>query len=164
MKSARQKERELIIRLHNEKKSTYQIADILGISQTKASFWIRRYIKAGSLENKPRSGRPTPLTTSELNSIASTIKSKLLNPIQKNKKAGISSKEVLQLIDHKTKRKYTLRHTQRLLHKMGFSLVTLRVSHIRKDEKAQEKFRKVKKIRLLGAIPDLKVGALRPSL
>ena len=40
MKSARQKERELIIELYNKKKSTYQIADILGISQTKASFWI----------------------------------------------------------------------------------------------------------------------------
>lgn len=137
MKSARQKERELIIELYNKKKSTYQIADILGISQTKASFWIRRYIKTGSLENMPRSGRPTPLTKDELNSIASLIKSKVLEP----KKAGITSKEVLQIIEHKIKRKYTLRHGQRLLHKMGFSLITPRVGHIRKDEKAQQKFR-----------------------
>lgn len=137
MKSARQKERELIIELYNKKKSTYQIADILGISQTKASFWIRRYIKTGSLENMPRSGRPTPLTKDELNSIASLIKSKVLEP----KKAGITSKEVLQIIEHKIKRKYTLRHGQRLLHKMGFSLITPRVGHIRKDEKAQKKFR-----------------------
>ena len=138
MKSARQKERELIIELYNKKKSTYQIADILDISQTKASFWIRRYIKTGSLENKPRSGRPTPLTRGELNSLANTIKSKVLQP----KRAGISSKEVLQLVESKIKRKYSLRHAQRLLHKMGFSLITPRVSHIRKDEKAQDKFRK----------------------
>jgi len=118
MKSARQKERELIIGLYNKKKSTYQIADILGISQTKASFWIRRYIKTGSLENLPRSGRPTPLTKNELNSIRSIIKSRMLEP----KKAGITSKEVLEVIEHKIKRKYTLRHVQRLLHKMGFSL------------------------------------------
>ncbi len=141
MKSARQKERELIIKLHKEKKSSYAIADILGISQTKASFWIRRYHKTGSLENRPRSGRPTPLTKDELKSIAGAIKSRILKPVQ-NKRAGISSKEVLQLIEHKTKRKYTLRHAQRLLHKMGFSLVTPRVSHIRKDKKAQEKFRR----------------------
>ena len=138
MKSARQKERELIVELYDKKKSTYQIADILGISQTKASFWIRRYIKTGSLENKPRSGRPTPLTKEELKSLAYAIKSKVLEP----KRTGISSKEVLQLVEAKIKRKYTLRHAQRLLHKMGFSLITPRVSHIRKDEKAQNNFRR----------------------
>lgn len=137
MKSASIKERELIIKLHNEKRSTYDIARILGISQTKASFWVRRYKKTGSLENLPRSGRPTPLTKEELASIRSMIKSRMLEP----KKTGISSKEALQIIDHKIKRKYTLRHTQRLLHKMGLSLTTPRVSHIRKDEKAQTKFR-----------------------
>ena len=120
MKSGRQKERELIIELYNKKKSTYQIADILGISQTKASFWIRRYIKTGSLENNPRSGRPTPLTKEELESLANTIKSKVLEP----ERTGISSKEVLQLVEAKIKRRYTLRHAQRLLHKMGFSLIT----------------------------------------
>ena len=138
MKSARQKERELIVELYNKRKSTYQIADILGISQTNASFWIRRYIKTGSLENKPRSGRPTPLTKEELKSLANAIKSKVLE----SKKTGISSKEVLQLVEAKIKRKYTLRHVQRLLHKMGFSLITPRVSHIRKDEKAQNNFRR----------------------
>src|SRR3989344_7297623 len=137
MKSARIKERELIIKLNNEKRSTYDIARVLGISQTKASFWVRRYKKTGIIENLPRSGRPTPLTKDELKSIASEIKSKLIEP----KRTGINSKEVLQLIEHKISRKYTLRHAQRLLHKMGFSLVTPRVSHIRKDEKAQQKFR-----------------------
>ena len=137
MKTARQKERELIIRLHNEKKSTYDIAKILGISQTKASFWARRYKKTGSFENMPRSGRPTPLTKDGLDYIRSKIKSKMFEP----KAAGISSKEVLDIIEHKIKRKYTLRHAQRLLHKMGLSLITPRVGHIRKDEKAQQKFR-----------------------
>lgn len=139
MKSARTKERELIIELYHKKKSTYEIADILGISQTKASFWVRRYKKTGNLENRPRSGRPTTLTKRKLSEIYSHIKNEVLN--QKNK-TGISSKEIMQIIEHKTNKKYTLRHTQRLLHKMGFSLITPRVSHIRKDEKAQEKFRK----------------------
>ena len=137
MKSARIKERELIIKLHKEKRSTYEISSILGISQTKASFWVRRYKKTGSLENLPRSGRPTSLTKENLNSIRDMIKLKVIEP----RIAGVSSKEVLQLIEHKVKRKYTLRHVQRLLHKIGMSLITPRVSHIKKDEKAQNKFR-----------------------
>lgn len=139
MKSANQKERELIIKLHGERKSTYKIANILGISQTKASFWIRRYEKTGSLENKPRSGRPTPLTAKKLGEIKNNLRKKLLAP--KSKKAGILSKEVLALIEHKTRKKYSLRHAERILHKMGLALITPRVNHIRKDEAAQEKFK-----------------------
>lgn len=137
MKSAKQKERELIVKLSNEKRTTREIADILGISKSKSAFWVKRFRDTKSLDDKNRSGRPTPLTKDELASIRNQIKLRMLEP----KKAGISSKEVLQLIEHKTKRKYTLRHTQRLLHKIGLSLITPRVNHIRKDEKAQNKFR-----------------------
>jgi len=137
MKTAKEKERELVIKLSKENKTCRDIASILGISKSKASFWINRFEKEKTLADKPRSGRPTPLSHDELTYLASTIKSKVLEP----KRTGVSSKEVLQIIEHKTKRKYTLRHAQRLLHKMGFSLITPRINHIRKDEKAQEKFR-----------------------
>ena len=138
MKSAKQKERELIIKLHKEKNSTYQIARILGISQTKASFWVRRHNKTGSLEDKPRSGRPTPLSNEVLRSIAEAIKSQI---ICAKGKTGATSKEVLNLIESKINKRYTLRHAERILHKAGFSLITPRVSHIKKDENAQQKFR-----------------------
>lgn len=137
MKSARQKERELIVKLGNEKKTVREIGSILGISKSKAAYWLKRFRETKNLQDKPRSGRPTPLSKDELSSIAKLIKYKLLEP----RKAGVSSKEVLQLIEHKTKQRYTLRHVQRILHKTGFSLITPRVSHIRKDEKAQQKFR-----------------------
>ena len=140
MKSAKQKERELIIKLHFEnKKSTYQIADILGISQTKASFWVRRYKKTGSLLDIPKSGRPTPLKQQELDEIKTALRNNVL--AAKSKKAGISSKEVLSLMEQKAKKKYTIRHAERIMHRIGLSLITPRVSHIRKDEKAQAKFR-----------------------
>lgn len=138
MESARQKERELIINLHDKGDSTYQIADILGVSQTKASFWVRRHNKTGSLENRPRSGRPTLLTKKNLNSVTGMIRQRTLS---QGRKAGVSSKEVSEIIKGKVGKKYTLRHVQRLLHKMGFSLITPRVSHIKSDKKAQEKFR-----------------------
>ncbi len=137
MKTAKEKERELVIKLSKEKKTCREIASILGISKSKASFWINRFEREKNLADKPRSGRPTPLSYDELTYLAGTIKSKVLEP----KRTGISSKEVLQIIEHKTKRRYTLRHAQRLLHKMGFSLITPRVNHIKKDEKAQQKFR-----------------------
>ena len=137
MKSAKQKERELIVKLSNEKRTTREIDSILGISKSKSAFWVKRFRDTKSLQDKKRNSRPTPLTKDELKSIASEIKSKLIEP----KRTGINSKEVLQLIEHKISRKYTLRHAQRLLHRMGFSLITPRVSHRRKDERAQNKFR-----------------------
>ncbi len=138
MKTAKQKERELIIKLIKEKKTVRQIESILGISKSKASFWNRRYKKTGSLEDKPKCGRPTPLTKETLDSIASAIKSRIIQP---KSKAGISSKEVLSLIENKTNKRYTMRHTERLLHKMGFSLITPRVNHVKKDKEAQDLFR-----------------------
>lgn len=137
MKSAKQKERELIISLHDKKKSTYQIAEILGISQTKASFWVRRYAKTGSLDDKSKEGRPTKLKKYVLK----TLSKELLDEAKSDNRAGISSKKLLEKIEQKTGKKYTLRHAQRLLHKVGFSLITPRTHHIRKDVKAQQKFR-----------------------
>lgn len=138
METAKQKERELIIKLSKEKKSCRQIAAILGVSKSKAAYWISRFNKTSNLADKHRDGRPTPLTNKTLNHIADAIRLQILQP---RNKVGISSKEVLQLIEHKTCKKYTLRHIQRILHKLGFSLVTPRVAHIRKDEGAQNKFR-----------------------
>ena len=117
---------DIIVKLAKEKRTTREIASILGISKSKSAFWVKRFKDTVSLQDKKRSGRPTPLTEEELISLKSTIKIKVF----------------LQIIEHKTKRKYTLRHAQRILHKIGFSLITPRVSHIRKDEKAQAKFRR----------------------
>jgi len=138
-KSAKIKERELIIKLSNEGKPCREIASLLGICKSKVSFWTRRYNKTGCLEDKPRMGRPTPLTEGKLQEMKEKIKETVL---EQNDKAGLSSKEILVFIKKETGRTYTIRHVERLLHKMGFSLITPRVNHIKKDEEAQEKFRK----------------------
>lgn len=139
MKTAKQKERELIIKLHNEKKKVREIAQLLGLSKSKVHFWIQRSKKTNSLEDKPRSGRPTPLNAKTLKSILKLIKQNLVRPT--NRKAGVSTKEVGQLIKNKIKKKYSIRHVERIMHKMGFSLITPRPSHIKKDENAKEKFK-----------------------
>ncbi len=131
--------REKIISLHKKKKPTREIAYLLDVSKSKAAFWVKRFKDTNDLKNRPRSGRPTPLKQNDLEEIKHLLKSKLLSS---KSKAGTSSKEVLQLIEQKTNIKYSLRHTERIMHKMGLSLITPRIGHIRKDEQAQEKFRR----------------------
>ncbi len=138
MNSAKIKERELIVKLRKEGKTCIEIAKILDVSKSKVSFWTIRHNKTGCLEDKPRKGRPTQLTEERLQEIKKDIKETILE--QKNK-AGLSSKELLVFIEKKTGRTYTIRHMERLLHKMGFSLITPRVNHIKKDAKTQERFR-----------------------
>lgn len=138
MKSAKEKERELIIQLYEKKKSCRDIAFDLDISKSKASFWINRFKKEKSLKDKPRSGCPTPLTKERLDEIYEEVESQ----IESNKnKAGTSTKEVGNIIEKKVGKKYSPRHIQRILRKIGFSLITPRVSHIKKNKEAQEKFR-----------------------
>ena len=139
MNLAKRKERELIVKLRKEGKTCIEVAEILGISKSKVSYWTCRYHETGCLEDKPRAGRPTPLTEERLQGIAEKIKETVL---EQNDRAGLTSKEILVFIKKETGRTYTIRHVERLLHKMGFSLITPRVNHIRKDEEAQEKFRK----------------------
>jgi len=137
-KSAKIKERELIIKLSNDGKTCREIASLLGISKSKASYWIVRYNKTNDLKDKPRSGRPTPLTKEKLAEISEKIKVWLR---EQKYKAGISSKEVVEILENEIGRRYTPRHARRLLHKMGFSLITPRVSHIKKNKEAQNNFR-----------------------
>lgn len=139
MKSAELKERELIIKLWSEGKKQESIASILGCSQPKVSFWIRRYKAQGVLENKPRSGRPTKLTKKKLSSLKKIIVDKFVKANVKH--SGVTSKVIKEIIEKETGKIYTLRHVQRLLHKMGFSLITPRTKHIRHDEKSVENFR-----------------------
>ena len=138
MKSGKEKERELIVELLKKGKTCRYIADVLSVSKSKVSFWNQRFKKTGNLQDKPRSGKPTPLTKETLEKVAKALRNKVV--MVKNK-AGFSSKEVLQLLEREAGRTYTLRHAERLLHKMGLSLITPRTSHIRHDEKAVAKFR-----------------------
>jgi len=138
MKSAKLKERELIIKLSNDGKTCREIASLLGISKSKASYWIVRYNKTNDLNDKSRSGRPTPLTKEKLTEISEKIKVGLRG---QKVKAGISSRDVVEILENEIGIRYTIRHARRLLHKMGFSLITPRVSHIKMSKEAQNKFR-----------------------
>lgn len=138
MNLAKRKERELIIKLRKEGKTCVEVGEILDVSKSAVSYWTRRYNETGSLEDKPRPGRPTPLTEEKLQRMKEKITGAML---EQTGRAGLSSKEILLFVKKETGKTYTPRHIERLLHKMGFSLITPRVNHIKKDEKAQKKFR-----------------------
>jgi transposase len=138
MNAGKLKERELIIGLLKKKKTCRDIADILGVSKSKVSFWNQRFKKTGSLQDKPKSGKPTPLTKEKLEGIIKVLREKTATI---KHKTGFSSKEVLQLLEKEAGRTYTLRHAERLLHKIGLSLITPRTNHMRHDKLAVAKFR-----------------------
>ena len=137
MVSGKEKERELIIKLHREKKTCRDIASILGTSKSKVSYWICRSNKTGKLSDLPRSGRPTSLSDEKL----SIIYSSLRQEEKVSNCSGFSSKKVADLLHREIGEKYTLRHVRRILKKMNISRITPRVSHIRKDEKKIKKFK-----------------------
>lgn len=137
MVSGKEKERELIIKLYGGKKTCREIASILGVSKSKVSYWICRHRKTGKLSDLPRSGRPTKLSKKKLEMIYSTLRKEEMN----NKRSGFSTKKVAELLQKKTGKKYAMRHVRRILKKMNITLITPRVSHIRKDEKKIEEFK-----------------------
>lgn len=132
------KERELIIKLKEDGKKQQDIARLLGCSQAAVSKWISKYKKGRTLETLPRSGRPTKLT----NEVKAILKAKLSDKIKKaNEKYGsISTKNLSEIIEQETGRKYVLRHVARILHGLRFSLVTPRSQHLKHDAKKVEHF------------------------
>ena len=138
MVSGKEKERELIVKLSKENKTCREIAAILGTSKSKVSYWFCRSKKTGNLSDLPRSGRPTKLSKRKLKQIYSILREEELT----SNRSGFSSKRVSDLLHKSTGQKYAMRHVRRILKKMNISLISPRVSHIRKDEKKIKKFKR----------------------
>jgi len=140
MKSAQIKERELIIKLYNEGKKQQDIANILGCSQPKVSFWIRRYSRTGNLKNLPRSGRPSNFSEEKLALIKSKIVKKVVS--RNMKYSSCTSKELRDIMSKEIKKSISMRHARRILHKINFSLITPRSKHTKNDPERVAQFRK----------------------
>ena len=131
--------RELMLKLHADGKTQEHIASLLGCSQQKVSFWLKRFESSNSLSNKHRSGRPTVLSLKKTEEIKEIIANEMIERSAKN--CSMNSKEVKEIIKSKTGKVYSLRHVQRLLHRMGFERITPQVHHIKRDVNAQEAFK-----------------------
>ena len=134
------KERELIVRLHQQGKNQQEIADLIGCSQPTVHKWITRFKRGKTLDTLPRSGRPTKLTKNNL----ARIKKKLLANIREanDSYCSVSTKQLKGLIHKEIGKLYSLRHVERIMHKLGFSLITPRPQHLRHDQEKVDAFRK----------------------
>ena len=131
--------RELVLKWKNEGKTQQQIAALIGCEQSSVSRLIVKFKKTGSVKNLPRSGRPTPLTKKTLAKIKAEFE-KEARAANKNF-CSIDVKQFSQIIEKKTKKRYTGRHVERILHKLDFSRITPRPQHIRNDPKKVGEFR-----------------------
>jgi len=123
--------RELILKWKKEGKKQQQIAALVGCNQSSISRLIGKYKKTGSIQNRPRSGRPTPLTKKTL----AKLKVELTKKVKEANEhyCSIDTKKFSNFIEKTAKKKYSTRHVQRLLHKLDFARITPRAKHIKND-------------------------------
>lgn len=131
--------RELVLRWISQGKTQQEIAGLAGCHQSAVSRLIVKYHKTGSLKNRFRSGRPTPLTRETLELLKEDFVSKA-RAANKNF-CSIDTKKFSELIQKKTGKNYTLRHVERVLHKLDFSRITPRSQHIKNDPAKVAAFR-----------------------
>lgn len=136
------KERFLIIKNHKKGITLRDIGELLDIPHTKAYYWIKRYEACGEagLKTKKQRGKTPLLNKEELKDIKKyLIRNK---PVRYNGQAtGWNSREVKAHIKDIYNINYSLRHIERLLHKLGFSLITPRPRNIKASLEQQESFK-----------------------
>ena len=132
-------ERKLIVKLHNAGEKQEYIADLIGCVQSAVNRWIKRSKEMDSLESRPRSGRPTKLKGQTLE----RLKKKILDKIESTNKEynSVSTKEIKNLISQEIGVVYSIRHVERIMHNLGFSLITPRPQHLRHDQEKVDSFR-----------------------
>lgn len=133
------KERKLIIQWDEEGKTQQEIAELLKCHQTSVSRFLNKYKHKRIVENLPRSGRPTKLTKETL----SHLKDDILAKIRKanNEFCSVNTKEVRKIVHREIGKDYSMRHIERIMHKLGFSLITPRPQHIRHEQEKVDQFR-----------------------
>jgi transposase len=132
-------QRELIIKLKQDGKNQQHIAELIGCSQAAVSKWISKNKSGRTLETLPRSGRPTKLSNTNLKK----LRAKLIVEVKKvnDKFCSLNTKQLASIIKKEVNREYSIRHVERIMHKLGFSLITPRSQHIKHDQKKVDEFR-----------------------
>ena len=133
------KERGLIIQWDEKGKTQQEIAELLNCHQSSVSRFLKKYEHKKMIENLPRSGRPTKLTKKKIKQ----LKTKILAEIKSANKefCSVNTKQIGKMIHQEVGEIYSLRHVERIMHKLGFSLITPRPQHLRHDQEKVDKFR-----------------------
>jgi transposase len=133
------KERELILKLHRQGKNQQYIAELIGCSQPTVHKWIRLSVKRKSFETLPRSGRPTKLSSQKLADLKEAI-SREVKAVNENF-CSLDTKQLRVIVRREIGIEYSLRHIERIMHRLGFSRITPRPQHLRHDQEKVDEFR-----------------------
>ena len=133
------KERTLILEWKDKGKTQKEIAELLACHQSSVSRFLNKYKRKKIVENLPRSGRPTKLTEKKLNQLKKNIVSQIEDA--NNSFCSVSTKQIGKIIHEEIGELYSLRHVERIMHRLGFSLITPRPQHLRHDQEKVDKFR-----------------------
>lgn len=132
--------RKKIISLSQKKKSVREIAYLLDISKSKAAYWIKRHNSNNTLEDKPRSGKPSKLSAVQ----KEELKSILLDfPPSRygGKSMGWLTRIAIQYVYDTYRVKYSMRRMQELFRELGLSLITPRSEHSKASFAARTVYR-----------------------
>ena len=132
-------QREIILKMNEEDTKQEKIANVIGCSQATVSRWIKHYKSGRTLETLPKSGRPTKLKHNMLKK----LRLKLLKEVKKanEKYCSLNTKQLSSIIKKEVGKEYSIRHVERIMHKLGFSLITPRPQHLRHDQQKVDTFR-----------------------
>ena len=136
------KERLLIIKNYKKGMKLRKIGEVLDIPHTKAYYWIKRYkkYKLNGLKTIKQKGKTPLLSQKDLTKIKEYLinnKPKIYHGIS----AGWNSRDVKSHIKSNYNVSYSLRHIERLLHKLGFSLMTPRPRNVNSSLEKQKEFK-----------------------
>lgn len=133
------KDREMILKLHKNGKNQEEISRLVGCSQPTVHRWIKHDLAGRTLQTLPRSGRPTQLTKKTLDRLKKKIVAKI--ETANDEFCSVSTKEIRNMIHQEVGKLYSIRHVERIMHKLGFSLITPRPQHLRHDQEKVDRFR-----------------------
>ena len=132
--------RKMIIKLYEKNKTQEEISELLDIPQSTISYWIVRYKKTKSLEDKSRSGRPSQLNKEQFEQINHALHD--FPPSRYGGESmGWTTKMLIQFIKDKFKINYTMRYAEKIMHKCGINLITPRSEHSKASYAARTVYR-----------------------
>ncbi len=121
-----------IIRVSSDKQHIESVAQELHRSRAWAYKWYKRYKDEGldGLRDRPRSGKPS--------AISKEMKDKIKQELSESN-IGWDIKQVMDLIQKRTRVKYHKEHIRRLLHQWGFSPNVSQKRFVRTGPKEKKK-------------------------
>ena len=136
--NARKRMRLLAVSLFWDGENRTNIAKRLNVARSSVNRWVSDYLAHGllGLNNKPISGRPPKLTSSELKKLSNYIKQ---HP-SLSEGGRLTGEDITRYITEEFDINYSPSHIYKLLRHLGFSWITSRSKHPKQSADAQEFF------------------------